>query len=172
MLKQITPDNEEHWLDLRKPNINSTESSAPFVMSPYMTPYELYHVKCGTMEDGFVENNRTEAGKFMEESIAKYALSKLQCEGRPMKDYYCDDETRMGGSFDWEITSGPMEGWIMEVKNVDFMVYRDKWEKDEAPEHIEMQVQHQMELAKRPGTVICAVVGGNELKFIYRERDH
>ena len=170
MIKQVTPDSEEHWLEMRKQNINSTEASALFGLSPYHSPFELYHIKAGTMEDTFVDNNRSEAGRFMEEAIAKYALSKLKCEGQPLKDYFYDDELRMGTSCDWEITSGPMEGWLLEVKNVDGLIYKMKWQDDEAPEHIEVQVQQQMEITGRPGTVIAHLVGGNDLKFIYRER--
>lgn len=170
-LQVLTPKDEDQWLEWRKTNINSTETAALFGFSPYMTPYELYHVKMGNMDDGFVENKRTKAGKYLEESIAKYALDELKCEGKPMKDYWFDDELNMGSSFDWLITSGPMKDWILEIKNVDYLVYKDKWDDFEAPEHIEAQVQHQLELTGKPGAVICVLVGGNDLKFIYRERD-
>lgn len=172
MLKTIKAPSEEIWLKNRKKNINSTESSALFGMSPYQTTFELYHVKCGNLDDGFVANERTEAGQYMESAIAKYALDKMQLEGEPFKDYYYDDEDRMGSSFDWIITSpGQYNDWLIEVKNVDFIQYRDKWTEFEAPEHIECQVQHEMEVSNKPGCIIVALVGGNDLKFIYRERD-
>lgn len=172
MLQIIKIESEAQWLGLRKNNINSTESSAFFGMSPYMSAFELFHLKKGTIEDGFVANSRTKAGQHMEEAIAKYALNELGLEGQPMKDYYYDDEDRMGTSCDWEITSpGEYMGHILEVKNVDFLQYRDKWTEHEAPNHIETQVQHQMEVTDRDGAIIVALVGGNDLKFIYRKRD-
>jgi len=173
-LKIIKPRTEKTWLKMREPNINSTESPALFGLSPYLTAYELYHIKTGSIDDGFVANSRTKAGKHMEAAIANYALSELQCEGKPMKQYYCDPVDHMGSSMDWELTSGLLKDWIMEVKNVDFLVYRDTWNDSttpEAPQHIELQVQHQLELTGRPGCVIVAMVAGNELKFIYRERN-
>lgn len=172
MLQIIKNPSEEAWLELRKNNINSTESACLFELSPYLTAFELYHLKTGNIEDGFEETERTKAGKHLEAAIASFAAAELDLEVEPFKDYFYDDETRMGSSFDFVVVSeGQYKGWIMEIKNVDFMVYKSQWEDDEAPVHIEVQVQHQMEIAGAPGTIIVALVGGNKLKFIFRERD-
>lgn len=167
----LTPESEEQWLGWRAENINSTESAALFELSPYLTAFELYHIKTGNIDDGFTETERTKAGKHMESSIAEFAAAELGLEVEPFKDYVVDTELRMGSSFDYVVKSGKYKGWIMEIKNVDFMVYRSEWEEDEAPAHIEVQVQHQMELVGAPGTIIVALVGGNKLKHIFRERD-
>ncbi len=81
----------------------------------------------------------------------------------------------MGSSFDYKITSEKELG-IMEVKNVDAMVYRTKWIDDgnghiEAPPHIEMQLQHQLHVANINWGCIAALVGGNTLKLIVRARN-
>ncbi|MGB0718232.1 MAG: hypothetical protein ACPGO7_02770, partial [Alphaproteobacteria bacterium] len=60
---------------------------------------------------------------------------------------------------------------ILEIKNVDFIQYRDKWEDDEAPPHIEFQAQHQMEVLQHDWSLIAALVAGNDIKYVYREKD-
>ena len=66
----------------------------------------------------------------------------------------------------------------LEIKNVDWMVFKEQWstgsgegETPQAPEHIEVQVQHQQECIDREWTAIAALVGGNRLFMIPRLRD-
>jgi putative phage-type endonuclease len=168
----ITPKSEAEWLELRTHDITSTEVSALFGLSPYMTEYELYHVKTGQAEDSFKENTRTKWGKRLEGAIAKGVAEDLDINIVPYKHYVRhSDEPHMGSSFDFRIVDHPKGDGNFEIKNVDGLIWKQKWSDDEAPDHIELQVQHQMEVADVEWTLICALVGGNEPKFIYRDRD-
>lgn len=167
----IAPETEEHWLEMRAKDITSTESAALFGMSPYITELELFYRKRTSEIIHIEENKRMTAGKYLEPSIAELAGNELSCTVRPFKIYATDPDEGMGSSFDYEIVDGQYKDWILEVKNVDFLVYRDQWEDDEAPDHIEVQVQHQLELTGRPGAVIACLVGGNDLKLIMRPRN-
>jgi predicted phage-related endonuclease len=94
----------------------------------------------------------------------------------PLKVYIRDPEARMGSSFDFQVHHPEHGGGIMEIKNVDSLVYKRSWKDDgagniEAPEHIELQVQHQMEVAGFNWCAIVALVGGNEAKLAFRRRD-
>lgn len=97
--------NEETWLELRRPNINSSEVAALFGMSPYLKEYELWNIEAGELEDGFVSNDRVEAGQFLEAGIAAWAAHKLDCEAQPYNDYYELPTERTGSPFDWEIVA-------------------------------------------------------------------
>ena len=111
MLQVLEKPSEEKWLETRKFYINSTESAALFNLSPYLTAFELYHLKTGNIEDGFVETERTKAGKFLESSIAEFAGAELGLEVEPFKDYLYDEDIKMGSSFDYVVTSdGPHKG--------------------------------------------------------------
>ena len=171
MSKSITPVNESDWLLQRTKYIGSTESPALFGLSPYKTIAELFYEKQSGEVHSIPDNMRMMAGRALESGIAELAAHELGCEVAPMKDYVFDDALRMGSSFDFQIMSGEYARWILEIKNVDFLVYRDHWKEDEAPPHIEAQVQHQLELTGRPGAIIAALVGGNDLKMIVRERN-
>jgi predicted phage-related endonuclease len=92
-----------------------------------------------------------------------------------MKEYLRDPDLRMGSSFDFVITNLG-EPVHLEIKNVDYMAFRDGWiEHDdssiEAPEHIEMQVQHQMAVSGFKRAFIGAFIGGNRGVVIERLRD-
>lgn len=171
MIEYIETANESAWLLLRSQNVNSTESPALFGLSPYQTELELFHRKRNAEVQSIADNFRMRAGRYLEGSIAQLAANELDCTVKPYKVYARDADARMGSSFDYEILTGDYAGWLMEIKNVDRLVYRDAWQDNEAPEHIEVQCQHQLEMTERPGIIIAALVGGNELKFIERKRN-
>lgn len=156
---------EEAWLELRSKNVSSTESSALYGLSKYVTEFELWHQKKAGGVHSIADNPRMEAGRALEPAIAKLASDKLGIAAHPFKDYIYKPKSRMGSSFDYILENGA----ILEIKNVDFLVYRNEWVDDEAPDHIEVQIQHQMHVAGAKECYIAALVGGNDLKMIHRE---
>lgn len=64
---------------------------------------------------------------------------------------------------------------LLEIKNVDSLAFRDGWLVDgdtiEAPPHIELQVQHQLLVSGRAFAYIGALVGGNRVVLLKRERN-
>lgn len=65
---------------------------------------------------------------------------------------------------------------LLEIKNVDSLQFKEKWIENEdgeieAPNHIEIQVQHQMAVSDRNYAYICVLVGGNTLYVIRRDRN-
>lgn len=177
MATQIIPfKNEAEWLQLRTQDVTSTEVSALFGLSPYKTEFELYHEKRDGQVVKIKPSERMKWGSRLESAIAYGVAEDQMWKVQPLKVYMRDAEARIGSSFDFDVeehTAGP---GILEIKNVDAMVYKRTWKDDdngniEAPEHIEMQVQHQMEVADRSWCAIVALVGGNTIKMVYRKRD-
>ena len=175
---------EAEWLDWRKQDITSTEVSALFGMSPYTTAYELYHQKHGLLESDFEENERILAGRHLEPAIAALVAEQHGVKVEPFKVYARDEEARMGSSFDFMIVGYEYEAaselaehfqqfgpGILESKNVDFLAHRDRWTKDECPDHIEIQLQQQLELTGYAWGAIVALVGGNRIWVYIRMRD-
>jgi len=172
----ITPANEADWLAMRKQDVTSTESAALFSMSPYLTHFELWHAKRSGQARDFTTNERMTWGNRLEAAIAHGIAADMGWTIEPMKDYMRLPELRAGSSFDFRITSldgGPAH---LEIKNVDYLAFRDGWiEHDdgaiEAPEHIEMQVQHQMMVSGYKRAFIGAFIAGNRGVVIERQRD-
>jgi len=171
----ITTSNEAHWLELRKKDVTSTESAALFGMSPYVTHFDLWHRKRTGVVPDFKTNDRMSWGNRLESAIAHGIAEEQGWEVRPMKEYMRDPDLRMGSSFDFVITNLG-EPVHLEIKNVDYLAFRNGWlEHDdgsiEAPEHIEMQVQHQMAVSGFKRAFIGAFIGGNRGVVIERQRD-
>lgn len=169
----ITPDNEAHWLDLRKTVLTSTETAALFNLSPYMTYAELWYRKKGLLDVAFEESTRMRWGKRLESAIAHGIAEDLGYDIRPKKEFHIDLEKRLGASFDFEI----IPDGLLEIKNVDSLQFKEKWDVNEegdleAPPHIEIQGQHQLLMDPDKKHVdIGAFIGGNEVKLITREPD-
>jgi len=163
---------QDEWLQLRLDDITSTEVSALFGLSPYLTEFELFHNKANRIIVEFPETDRMKWGKRLEAPIAEGIAEDLGLKIEPFKPYVRHSSVvGMGSSFDYAII-GHQDGiGLMEVKNVDVSIYRTKWSEDEAPAHIETQIQHQMEVANVNWGLIVAFSGGNDPRVIRRERD-
>lgn len=186
----IIPANRNEWLNLKAQDISSTEVSALFTMSPYLTKFELYHIKNEGQIIEIEDNDRMKWGRRLEDVIAQGWAEDNGLVIRKKDEYMRHGQCRrMGASFDYEIVgvladmasstkyNEYQKAWFMygngllEIKKVDYLIYRDQWDKEEAPAHIEFQVQQQMEVADLNWTVICPLVAGNELKDFIRLRD-
>lgn len=177
MSEVIVPQSHEHWLELRSKNINSTEVAALFNCSPYMTVFELWHLRKQNIKDNFEENSRMIWGKRLEDAIAKGIAQDQGWIIKKKSEYIQDPKLRMGASFDYSILD-PIKGEkaLLEIKNVDSLAFKNGWEETEdggleAPLHIELQLQAQLEMADLPVGYIGAFVGGNTPVILERERD-
>ncbi len=175
MIEKITPDSKEHWLEMRTKVISSTESSALFGANKYLTPFELWHQKKNGTVVTIEETERMKFGNILEDVIASETCSVNEWVGEPFKDYWVASETRTGSSFDWQVVTrdGPA---ILEIKNVDGLVFSREWGKDKsgglmAPPHLEFQLQHQLMMTEFDTIYLAALVGGNSLKIIKRTRN-
>ncbi len=175
MTEIITPSDHNDWLALRKRDVTSTESAALFGASPYVTRFDLYHRKRSFITPEFQVNDRMKWGNYLEAAIAAGIAQEHGWDIGPMKEYMRLPELRIGSSFDFMILNHPDGPAHLEIKNVDFMAFKDGWivedGETQAPVHIEMQVQHQMLVSGFPRSFIGALIGGNRAVVIERERD-
>jgi putative phage-type endonuclease len=167
---------EQEWLELRTKDITSTDVAALFGLSPYKTEFELFHEKREGTVVKLKPNERMKWGNRLEAAIAHGVAEDEGWSIAPLKVYMRDPDARIGSSFDFQITHPEHGVGIMEIKNVDAIQYKRKWKDEgdgliEAPEHIELQVQHQMEVAGIKWCAIVAMVGGNTTKVVYRHYD-
>lgn len=173
MLETILPKDEQEWLQLRTKDITSTEISALFGISPYQTEFGLWHRKKAGDVVKLESNERMEWGTALQDAIAAKIAEKQGWNIRRINEYMRDTEIRAGSSFDFGIKE---QKTLLEIKNVDGLVYKNEWKKNEdgsieAPLHIEIQVQHQLMVSGYEIAYIGALVGGNSLELIRRERN-
>lgn len=171
----ITEYTQEEWLFLRSKDITSTDAAALFGISPYLTKYELWHRKKEGKITDFQMSERMKWGTRLQDSIAAGIAEDNSWHVRRMDEYIRFPSLSMGASFDFEVMHDDLSKSLLEIKNVDAMVFKDGWILDgdniEAPAHIELQVQHQLAVSGLQGAHIGALVGGNKVVLIYRQRD-
>jgi len=167
----LIPKDKQHWLELRKPLVTSTEVAALFGCSPWMTSFELWHIKHDKLPAEFKENERMVWGTRLEKSIAEGVAEDEKFKIRKMDEFMFDLGKRLGSSFDYAID----DDGLLEIKNVDSLVFKDGWIVDgdnlEAPVYIEIQVQNELLVSGRRYAKIAALVGGNRVVLIHRDRD-
>lgn len=171
----------EEWLADRKKDITSTDVSALFGVSPYKSYLQLWQQKKNGHDDSIEETERMRAGLYLESGIASWVIDELRREhdniiGSKVDTYERDEADRMGSSFDWMLMDDAGQKMILEIKNVDGYIFRRNWGVDEnggivAPLHIELQLQHQLELTGIDVGYLGVLVGGNSLNIVRRERN-
>ncbi len=171
------PSRESTWHNLRRGDVTATSAASLFGVSPYQTPFDLFHRLAGNVVVIIEESDRMKWGKRLQAAIARGICAD---HGWKIVDSYPFIYARsatcpgMGASPDYVIrdVARPERGLgLLEIKNVDKFVAKDDWTDDEAPVHIEMQVQHQLHACDLAWGVIGGLVGGNDVKVYERERD-
>lgn len=179
------PEHSPEWHAVRLKNCGGSETAALFgVQEDYaQSEYTLHLVKSGRIPAPPVDNSPgsriwvgTRKEPFIAETGAELYGWKIE------KGYYTLDDTTpgMAASIDYLITEpGPEEiklGFrgrgVLQIKNVDGRIFRDKWTGDEPPFPILLQLQHEIACSGLTWGVILAEVGGNEYPaFRYAARD-
>jgi hypothetical protein len=172
----IKVQDRETWLAERVKDVTSTEISALYGLNPYKTEFELFHEKQAGKSANIAPNERMVWGNRLESAIAHGAAEDHGWNIEKLDVYIRVPEFKIGSSFDFEIKSSANGPGILEVKNVDGLQYKNTWIDDgagniEAPEHIELQIQHQLEVSGYSWCALVALVGGNQTKIILRNRD-
>lgn len=180
-MTMLYPTDRAAWLALRRKFVSSTESAALFGLSKYMTAFELAVSKRDAI-DADVDNERSEWGLALERTIAEVFADKNAVKVRAM-NAYADGGDGLGASFDFQIVGAMTSDGgqiadlyrehgpgILEIKNVDSWIFKNEWS-EEAPAHIEIQIQHQLEACQRDWAVLAVLVGGNHLETFIRRRD-
>ena len=172
--EHINPVNKNDWLALRRQDVTSTEVPALFGASPYKTAFGLWQSKRPTyVEEPFEETNRIKWGTRLQDAIALGVAEDQGWNVRRRGVYSRIPDLRLGASFDFEILTHSDGPGILEIKNVDYLQFRDKWSDNdgviEAPAHIELQLQAQLLVSGRSWGAIVALVAGNEPRIAIRK---
>lgn len=187
MTNIVYPETREQWLKLRHGYVSSTESAALFGMSPYMTAFELALAKQKPDPEELESTERMRWGTRLQDAIANGIGEDYGVAVKPQRGYAIHPQVRMGASFDYEIVG--LGRWLpdgasdvlwkmfdkhgpglLEIKNVDSLVYKKEWAED-VPDHIDIQLQHELECIRYNWGVLGVFVGGNRAELVIRERD-
>jgi predicted phage-related endonuclease len=168
------------WHSKRSRVVGGSEVAALYgVQQPYqMGLYALWHYKAGLIAPPEVEGERIDWGNDLETAIANVIARRKGWairKGGHVVDKECPG---LGCTLDFEIVSVSRNGcWFpenpgaLEIKNVDAMIYKQKWVDNEPPLHILLQLQHQLAATGYTWGAVGSLVGGNKLEiFEYQAR--
>jgi predicted phage-related endonuclease len=139
-------------------------------VSPFKSSFALWQEKAGKLPASFAETERVQAGKHLEPALAAWAQQKWpEWKLRKTRRYLRHDDCEgWGASLDYEVIDKGHPP--VEFKNVDFLVFRDKWEGEgedlTPPLYIQLQLQSQIGVGRSDhGWIVCCV-GGNALQRV------
>lgn len=155
--------------EFRASVVGAAEVAALFDASPWVTRYELYHRKRGTIatpefnairEDGTPENERVLWGVELEAVIVKEACRRWGYEPLDV-EHRLTNGRGLGGHPD-KLVTDKGEKVVLEVKMVDWLEFK-KWG-DEPPTHYLLQNMTYQGLAGCVRGDMIVLVGGNRLE--------
>ena len=161
--------------DISKQTVSASQMPAIFNQSPYATRWMMWKHFAKGMPVDHAEDERMSWGKRVEPVILAEAADRLRCEILPHDQlvYLRSPHIPIGCTPDGYVLDPNRGLGFIEVKNIDWLRWRDTWEETRAAEHVEIQMQTQLmvphpELGLPKWGCIAALVGGNELKLYER----
>jgi predicted phage-related endonuclease len=171
----VYPKSDADWHALRQQHVGASEVAALFgLQKPYqMSRYTLWQVKAGRVPPPVVDNPRAEAGLRFERAIAEWAADVHGWSIRKAGYARSARVPGMGATCDFLVAAGTDRTGrkhgpgVLEVKNVDWLVFRRSWDSEdeaeaEPPPHILLQLQQQLGCTDRGWGAVAAMVGGND----------
>ena len=154
--------------------VGASEVAALFDASPYLTHFELWHRKNGTVatpdfnhvgEDGTPEDERIYWGVKLEAAIIEAAKERFGYTDREQVKHLTNGKG-LGGHPDRRVICPKRGPGVLEIKTVDWLV-RKGWG-DEPPMHYLLQSQAYQGLDGVAWGDVLVLVGGNKLeRFCY-----
>lgn len=161
-------------LAFRASVVGASEVAALFDCSPYLTRFELWHRKKGTIAtpdfnaigpDGTPEDERIYWGVRLEAAIIEAAKERYGYTDREQLERLTNGKG-LGGHPDRRVVCPKRGPGILEIKTADWLI-RKSWG-DEPPEHYLLQSQAYQGLDGVAWGDVLVLVGGNKLeRFSY-----
>jgi predicted phage-related endonuclease len=158
----------------RASHVGASEAAALFDCSPYLTRFELWHRKNGTIDtpdfnaiadNGTPENERIYWGVRLEAAIIEAAKERYGYTDRDQLGHLSNGRG-LGGHPDRRVICPQRGPGILEIKTADWLV-RKGWG-DEPPMHYLIQSQAYQGLDRVAWGDVLVLVGGNQLeRFCY-----
>jgi predicted phage-related endonuclease len=170
------PTNISGEAKFRAAHVGASEVAALFDCSPYLTRFELWHRKKGTIStpdfnaihDGAPEDERIYWGVRLEAAIIEAAKERYGYIDRDQVDNLSNG-AGLGGHPDRRVICPERGPGILEIKTADWLV-RKSWG-DEPPTHYLLQSQAYQGLDGVQWGDVLVLVGGNKLeRFSYSFR--
>lgn len=152
--------------------VAASRVAALFGKHPYYTEWMLYQRHANDVKMETAEDERMFWGKKLQRPVLEVLRDQYHLNVVERDDVLMvDDEAPLLARFDAEIIDPTRGKGTVEVKCVDWMEFKDKWDehKQIAPLHTELQLQVGMMVSGSRWGLIAALVGGNHLVVFERD---
>jgi hypothetical protein len=172
----LTPSSRAEWLSLRGATIGASESPALFGIHPWLSAYELHHLKAGTIAADQTETGPMRRGRPLEEVAVKFLQEERPAwavRGNIVGEggrFYRDVEAGLSCTPDAFVIDPEREGTgICQIKSVEPSVYRSRWRGDdgqvEVPLYVAVQAVQEAFLTGATWAVVCPLVIGFSIEM-------
>ena len=163
----------ESWLALRRQGVGGSDAAAAVGLHPYRSPLELWLDKTGRQGGRGSESVDPKSpawwGQLLEPTVAD---AYAQVTGRKVRRVNAilqhPEHSWMIANLDREVV-GDADVQILEVKTT------GPWEakrwRNGVPQHVQLQVQHQLAVTGMQAADIAVLIGGQQLEIHRLERD-
>lgn len=158
--------NTPAWHALRATGIGASEVAAVLGLSPWLSPFTLWHLKAGNVADGFVENPATYWGTTLEPVIAREYRARHRRRVMLQPGTYHHPDRR------WQLVNPDgligtaRQGFeLLEVKTARTADGFGDDGTDEVPVHYACQVMHALDVMGLERATLAVLIGGSD----YRE---
>lgn len=165
---EMNIEEKESWLAARK--LGSSDAAAALGLNPFKSPYQLWAEKTGRLAP-VEENEAMLWGKLLEPVIALEFAKRNGLYCIPANDF------RVHPQHEWMTATpdfyAPNEKNVVipiECKNVSYF-QSEKYASDEIPDHVHVQLLHQMCVLGVNTGYVVALLGGNNLVWRKVETD-
>ncbi|MCG5539381.1 YqaJ viral recombinase family protein [Halorhodospira sp. 9622] len=161
------------WLAIRQGGIGGSDAAAAVGLHPYRSPLELWLDKTGRQGETGSESADPKSpawwGQLLEPTVAD---AYAQVTGRKVRRVNAilqhPEHSWMIANLDREVVGDP-QVQILEVKTT------GPWEakrwRDGVPEHVQLQVQHQLAVTGMQAADVAVLIGGQNLEIYRIDRD-
>jgi putative phage-type endonuclease len=173
-IQLVDYETRERWLAARSSGIGASESAALFDASPWHTLMSLWALKVGKVDGDLGDAEYLTWGTLLEEPIAKRYEQKTGrrvWQGGQFAVAQHPSLPFMRATPDRWVIDAPDRGTpgLLQIKNTNAFRGHD-WD-DGVPQHIEIQVQHEMAVTGRDWASVAVLVGGCEFRSFDVERN-
>lgn len=168
-----TPATRDEWLALRTQDVTASDIGALFGLGG-TSKYQLWMEKAKKEVVAFEDNKRMFWGRKLERAIAEGICEEMGWKliDQPVT-YYRDPRFNIGATPDFFVEDPRRGRGLLQIKNVDFLVFKQKWspakDNGEAPDYIEAQLQCELAVTGATWGAIGALVAGNDHHVYIRD---
>lgn len=155
----------KRWHKMRAQGIGASEIAAVLGLSPWQSPFSLWHAKAGTVTRDDIDSPAIHWGHRHEALIAdEWAIRNPWADVKRCGSYARHDDPWMTANPDRLVYDCGDLAAVLEIKNTR---YADGWgpaESDEVPVQYRLQVMQQMHVMEVPIAYVAVLIGGSDFR--------